>query len=559
MKQKFKFRHADEIAGTFVIFAMALFVMAVVLAGRSQGWFDGSFKLEVVFDTPDGSFGLQEGAAVQVRNTDAGRVGKISPTESGMMGTTLVIKERFRPFVTKTSVAKVKKKFGVAGDAYIEIERGKGGDTIEDGDLIECIKDEELMDSAQKMLTEFESKLMPMLEETEKIVKNVANILESVDQGKGIAGAVVSDGDLRDDLTQIVAHLEGIADDAEVTISQASGLFTNEIDSIMSDVAIMSAQTRKMMTNEIAQVMADVPELQEEVLQIITESRRLIEGLQHHWMVRKYIKYDSDMVPLVPVVLCMVDNSALRSKLEKQLVAARAEDDSESIARSAYNLAVCQLATGDLEKADELNTEARVACRSSGTSEASTFLLEAELSRLVREFDTAANLVKEGLDMLESRDKESQVEARIMLATIYLDANDLDAAYKETQRAERLNKKLELPHYSAAIMGLHARLALRQGDNEKAADYFSKQAESLREADAFDGMTTALRQTADIYSNMGMHASAAEYYYRAASSLLARKQNIKALNILELAKNAAKASGDELMIKRISQLENSLK
>ena len=559
MKQKFKFRHADEIAGTFVICAVALFVVAIVLAGRSQGWFDGSFKLKVVFDTPDGSFGLQEGAAVQVRSTAAGRVGKISPTEGGMMGTTLVLKERFRPFITKTSIAKVKKKFGVAGDAYIEIERGSGGDIIEDGSQIDCVKDEELMDSAQNMLAEFEETMVPMLEEIEKIVKNVANILESVDQGKGIAGAVVSDEDLRDDLTQIVSHLEGIATDAELTISQASGLFTNEIDSIMNDVVIMSAQTRKLMTNEITEIVSDIPELQEEVLQIITESRRLIEGLQHHWMIRKYIKYDSDTVPLIPVVLCMVDNSDLRSKLEKQLIQARAEDNSEVIARDAYNLAVCQLAAGDLDKADELNTEARLACRTSGSSEASTFLMEAELSRLAREFDTAASLVKEGLNMLESRDKESQVEARIMLSTIYLEANNLEFAAKELQRAERLNKKLELPYYTAAIMGLHARISLREGDNEKAAIFFAQQAVQLREANALSSMTTALRQAADVYSNMGMDSSAAEYYYRTASSLMARDQKDNAAKILQLAKISADSSGDKLMIKRISQLEKSFK
>lgn len=558
MKQKFKFRHADEIAGTFVIFAVVLFILGVVLAGRSQGWFDGSFKLKVVFETQDGSFGLQEGDTVKVRNTVAGRVGKIIPTEKGMMGTTLIIKERFRPFITKTSIAKVKKKFGVAGDSFIEIERGKSGDVVEDGDSIVCIKDEELMDSAQDMLAEFQSKMTPMLEDIQKITTSAANVLENVDAGKGIAGAVVSDSDMRDDLTQIVDHLESIAAEADVTVSQANGLFTNEIDSIVQNAAIMSDQARKMMTNEIPEIVSGVPELQQEILGVTRESRRLIEGLQHNWLVRKYIKHDSDTVPLIPVALCMVDNKDVSLRLSKQLNEARASDDEKTIARDAYNLAVCELASGNVDKADQLNTESRLASRAAGTSTASTYILEAELFRQAREFDTAAKLVKEGLKIIKSKDKESQVEARIILTTIYLDSNDLDAATKELKRTEKSNKKLKLPQYSAAIAGLKARLALKQGKNEIAAGQFSEQAVYLREAGAFDNMTTALRQTADLYNNLGMDASAAEYYYRAGSSLLARGQKMKAKNLLNLAKTSAEASGDALLIKRINQILETL-
>ena len=554
MKQSFKFRHADAIAGTFVICAVILFVIAVVLSGRSQDWFNGSFKLLVYFDTADGSFGLQEGAAVQVRNTVAGRVGKIRPTADGVMGTTFVLKERFRPFITKNSVAKVKKKFGVAGDAYIEIERGKGGEIIEDGDVIACVKDEELMDSAQKMLTEFEEKLTPMLAEVEKVMVNVANILESIDKGEGIAGAVVNDTGMRDDLTQIVAHMEGIADDAELTISQVGTLLSNDVNSIVGDVTIMTGEALRMLTNEIPQIVAGLPEMQSETLRIMEESRRLIEAMQRHWLFRKYVKYDSDTVPLVPISLGSAANSDLQRKLEKTLNAARLADDTSVIAGEAYNLAVCRLASGDVSGAAALNTESRLACRTSGTSAASTYLLEAELSRLVREFDSAAKLVNEAVAMLGKADKETKVEASIMLTTIHLDAGDIKAAAAELKNTEKLNKKLEIPQYSAAIMGLHAGIALREGRQEDAASYFASQAAQLRKTGDFSSMTTALRQAADIYSNIGMQASAAEFYYRAAVSLKAQNKNARAAKTLKLAATAAEASGDTLLIKRINQL-----
>jgi hypothetical protein len=560
MKREFKFRHADEIAGTLVICAVALFVLGVVLAGRSQGWFEGKFTLNIVFETQEGSFGLQEGAIVQVRNTVAGRVGKIMPTEGGLMGTTLILKERFHPFITKDSVAKVKKKFGVAGDSYVEIERGADGSLVEDEDQIKCVKDEELMETAQKMLAELESTMLPMFEEIEKIVASAASIMSSVEKGEGIAGAVVGDSALRDDLTHIVAHLEGIAGEAEQAIGQVGTMLTNEVDAVVGDVTVMADQARTLLTNDITRLASNMHGLQDEVGRTLKESRRLIMAVQRHWLFRKHVKEDSGTVALVPATLCVVETEAVSRALEETLVAARAADEAGGVARNAYNLAVARLAVGDTKAAESLNTEARLAYRSAGETAAATYLLEAELSRLVREFDTAITLVKQAIDDLEDgSDKETRVEAQILLATIYVDADDVKRAKEAMGRGERLNRRLELPQYAAALEGLRARVALKEGDEGAAAKAFTRQADHLREAGALKSMVDALHQAANVYANLGQSASAAEFYYRAASSLLAQDQTERAMDLLTHADSAAEAAGDTLLIKRIGQLRQGAK
>ncbi len=557
MKREFKFRHADEIAGMFVICAVALFVLGVVLAGRSQGWFEGKFSLNIVFNTTEGSFGLREGGIVQVRNTVAGRVGKIVPTEGGQMATTLILKEGFHPFITADSVAKVKKKFGVAGDAFIEIERGSGP-VIEDEATILCIRDEELMETAQKMLAKFELSVLPMFEEVEKTVASVAAILSSVETGEGIAGAVVTDSSLRDDLTGIIGHLEGIAADAEIAVEQAGGLLTNQVNSIVGDVTAMTGQTRLLLSNDVTRIAAGMHGIQDELERTLTESRRLITGIQKHWLIRKYIKEDYDTVPLIPAALCMVGDPAVSEKLREALVVARASDDSEAIAQNAYNLAVSRLAAGSADEAESLNTEARVAYRSLGESAAATYLLESEISRLVNDFEGAVSLVNQALSLIK-KDNETEAEAQILLATIQLDAGNLAGASDAIERALRLNRKLDLPHYAAAISGLKARMALKEGKKAEAVEAFCKQAEQLREADALEGMAMALHQAATVYADLGMSASAAEYYYRAASSLLAQNQkDSRAIDALKAAFSSAKSAGDALLLQRIEQLQKTI-
>jgi phospholipid/cholesterol/gamma-HCH transport system substrate-binding protein len=559
MKREFKFRHADEIAGTFVICAVALFVIGIVLAGRSQGWFEGKFSLNVVFKTAEGSFGLQEGAVVQVRNTVAGRVGKIAPIEGGMMGTTLILKERFRPFITKDSVAKVKKKFGVAGDAYVEVDRGRER-IVEDDDTIECVKDEELMETAQKMLAELETTLLPMFEETEKIVGSVSAILESIKKGEGIAGAVVSDPQLRDDLTQIVSHLEAIADEAEVAVSQAGTLLTNEVNSIVGDVTAMAGQTRALLSNDVGRIVSDVHTLQDEVVKTLRESRRLIGAFQRHWLFRKYVKQDSGRVALVPSALSMMAEPGVQEALEASLAKARAADDVEAIARDAYNLAVCRLAAGEKEQAEILNTEARLASRTAGVSPAAPYLLDAELLRISREFEDAEARVGDAMGVLGRTDvAETKVEAQILLAAIRVDADAADGAVAALDKAERFNRKLEQPQFSAAIKGLRADIALQRGDHEQAARAFRAQANHLRDVPDISGMVNALRRAGDAYMAFGNAALAAEYYYRAASSLAAQGEQDEAVELLAMAAPAAEGGDDKLLVKRIAQLSGELK
>ena len=146
------------------------------------------------------------------------------------------------------------------------------------------------------------------------------------------------------------------------------------------------------------------------------------------------------------------------------------------------------------------------------------------------------------------------MEAQVLLATVYLDAENLEQTKEALERADRLNRRLELPQYAAAIAGLRGRVALAEGDEEAAATAFTAQAGYLREAGALATMVVALRQTADVYRDLGMEASAGEFYYRAANSLLAQGQAREAKAVLGQAQAAAEAAGDPLLLRRIRQL-----
>ncbi len=559
MNREFKFRHANEIAGVFVITAVALFVVGIIFAGKSQGWFEPRFTLHMLFETTEGSFGLQEGALVMVRNTAAGRVGPILPTPDGLMGTTLVLKDRFRPFITTDSVAKIKKKFGVAGDSYVDIERGQGA-VIADGAYLECKKDEEILETAQRMLTEMQASLLPIFEQVETIIANAASIMAKVERGEGLAGAAIGDSALRDDVKALVVHLEGVAAHAEMATGQVGELLNHEITRLVTNVETLSIQAAGLMSNEVPQLAAGTVKVQDEVSQTLAESRRLITALQRHWLFRKYVETEPERLPLVPTALSWPANAAQGLTRQAALAAARAADDTEAVAREAYNLAVYALGTEAPAQAAALLAESALASRSLGRQPPELLLLEAELLRRAGDTAKAAARGQTALDALRGRDSRlQQVEARILLATVYADAGDSVQARTELKAAHRTGKREDLPGVlSAALAGLEARIAFMEGKLQGAAEAHTEQARHLREAGALPEMAAALRRAGDLYGNLDQSATAADYYLRAAASLHAQDQAGPATQALALARGQAEITGDTLLLARIQALEREL-
>lgn len=561
MNREFKFRHANEIAGVFVIGAAVLFVLGVVFAGRSQGWFEPRFTLNVVFDTMEGSFGLQEGAPVLVRNTQAGRVGPVLPTPEGLMGTTLVLKDRFRPFITTDSVAKIRKKFGVAGDSYVDIARGQGA-IIADEAYIACVKDEELLETAQKMLADVQTNILPILEKAEAIITSVASILDQVDTGKGVAGAAIGDSRLRDDVTGMVAHLEVITADAEKTVGTVNALMSNEVAQVMANVGVLSAQAVDLMREEVPLLADETVKVQAELTRTLAETRRLIEGLQRHWLLRKYVVHEPERLSLLSGIPGGEPDPARREALESALAEARMADDPARIRLSAYNLAVDALAGNAAGQAADLLQEIRFSARLAGEElTAPEQLLAAELSRRTGDLEHAAVAVAAVVEETRGRHGRAlQAEAWMLLTAVYTDSGNADGArkaLKETERAvERIDGDATLP--GAALAGLEAGIALLEGNLAAAAAAYAAQADQLRVAGSLTGMTEAQQRAADLYATLGMSSSAATYYLRAAGGLQARGLDKAAARLLESAQAQASFSGDELLMARISDMGRQL-
>lgn len=285
MKSKpFHFRYVNEVVGGFVIFVVLLLVAAVVVAGRAQGWFEPVYKVQLLFSS-EGSFDLQIGSPVVILGTTVGRVEEISVDEEGYMSAMVTVKGDFFQFIRTDSMAKVKKKFGIAGDAFVEISRGSVGERIASGDSLAASKDTDINELLTTLLDEVKKSILPLLDSVKGaadqyngLAADLRVIVGKIESGQGPAGMLVND---------------------EATAQRIKDLL-DETQKILSDIRGATVELPPM-ARTVNKEVQDLPGTMLLTQETLRETEQLIEGIQRHWLLRKYMKPQEPPPALISV------------------------------------------------------------------------------------------------------------------------------------------------------------------------------------------------------------------------------------------------------------------
>jgi len=297
LEQRFKFRHVNEITGTVVLGIIAVLIAAVVWTGYSQRWFRSRVALRIVLPEA-GAAGVRQGSEVYFLGTMVGTVSDVLVDAAGRMEARANIRRDFFRFVRADSSAVVKKKFGVAGDAYFEITRGQGQPLAEKNAFIVC---RDLPVSVEAAIEELRSAALPVFEKLsagldtwtalgtnliqtqhrlEQLLVRLDHIVAAVERGEGTAGKLITDPALAEQAAELLTR-------ANETMGELRRVMTN------LNVAVRNVQDGTARLPEITDALAneakDLPGLVLQTQIAVRELERLIEAMQRHWLVRKYV------------------------------------------------------------------------------------------------------------------------------------------------------------------------------------------------------------------------------------------------------------------------------
>jgi len=291
MEERFKFRRVNEITGTLVILVAVALVATLVWTGHSQRWFKSRVTLRIVLPEA-GAAGIRQGSEVYFLGTLVGSVSDVIVDAKGRMEAEANIRRDFFRFVRADSSAVIKKKFGVAGDSFFEVTRGEGKPLPEKNASIVC--NEQFQSALESAIEEIRRETLLVLKKTgtgldtwtklgadlgetrqrlDQIIVRLENMAAGVEAGKGTVGKLITDPALADEAQNLLAR-------ANEAMSELQGVVTN--------LNVAAARLPEI-TDAVAGETKDLPGLVRQTQTSMRELERLIEALQRHWLVRKYV------------------------------------------------------------------------------------------------------------------------------------------------------------------------------------------------------------------------------------------------------------------------------
>lgn len=318
-----KFRYTNETVGLFVLITLLIFVAGLIYSGQVRKWFNPGETLKVVL--PDeGLFGLAEGSTVEILGTKAGEVRNIVINPDQKIHANVRIDSDMAVFVRSDSKAMIRKTFGIAGDAYLEITRGTGAPLDWEYAVLTVESDRKTSDTLAELIEELRAKILPVVDDAHKailmltavakdlqdpdkgvqqLLTNLNSIADRIDRGEGTIGRLLTEDKLIRDLEALVARMGPIFDDLKKTIQNVSE-FSKEFDIETGDIPKITRDLKKTMASmemimkdlsqatpylpQIVKNVGDttdsVPVLVLQVQQVMAELERLIQQLQSHWL-----------------------------------------------------------------------------------------------------------------------------------------------------------------------------------------------------------------------------------------------------------------------------------
>jgi phospholipid/cholesterol/gamma-HCH transport system substrate-binding protein len=298
----------NEIVGAVVLACIGVFIAVLINAGLLKDWFQPSFTLRILL--PDeGVSGLAPGAEVQVLGTRAGEVRRIVIDPNQRMHAIARVEDQMRPFIRRDSKVSIRRQFGVAGAAFIDIARGTGPELDWSYAVIAATTDRAATDTLGQMIDEVRAKIAPVLDDVQKAVlaftavaqravdpagpleqtlSSAAGIARRIENGEGVAGRLIANDKMAADLEATLLNVRELAAQLERTSKDPRiGQILLKTDSVLTSLQVTTRNLATATPRITENMTATTDALPATLLQAQIAARELellLGQLRHNWL-----------------------------------------------------------------------------------------------------------------------------------------------------------------------------------------------------------------------------------------------------------------------------------
>lgn len=274
----FRNRYADEWVGLLVLGAMAILIAAVVEAGFLKQWLTPSARIYFVLPQ-NGLAGLAVGNDIEVMGVRAGEIRHLDLNEEGRLYAVGTIEPQFKRFIRTDSAAVIRRRFVVTGASYIDISRGRGQDLDWGYAVLQATTEPNPADMITKTIEDLRASLIPTMKNAQDITLQINEVIADLRQGKGTAGALLTNRETVDKANQVLTSLNSAIEGLhplEAKLNVALGQTNQTLKMALPDV-------RKTVHNT-AVTTSQLPALLTEAEATTNSLRELTNQLRSLWI-----------------------------------------------------------------------------------------------------------------------------------------------------------------------------------------------------------------------------------------------------------------------------------
>ena len=319
-------------AGLFILVGLGVFVFAVLQAGVLEPWFRQTATLRILLPEA-GLAGLARGADVQLFGARIGEVTEVVIRPDEPFYAETEIRKEMQPFIRRDSRVVVRRQFGIAGNAFLDIARGRGEALDWDFAVLQAETERAPTEGVGALIEEARERLLPMIDEVTRAVATAADLLASlqapdsnlqqmltranaltaaIQAGEGTVGRLLADDTLLRALETTVAQLNTqiralepvlaradtmTADAARLTGNLAAG--TTELPALVASLQRTIAATEPLVAELTAatpafadtargagKAAAELPDVLRRTSQTLAQLEELLDALRRSWLIR---------------------------------------------------------------------------------------------------------------------------------------------------------------------------------------------------------------------------------------------------------------------------------
>ncbi len=304
-----RLRHTDEWVGLIVVVAVVLFLGAMLQAGLLRDWFRPVSVLRILLPEA-GVGGLSVGAEVEVLGTQAGKVRRIVIDPDQRMYAEAEIDDQARAFMRRDSKIVIRRRYGVAGAAFLDVSRGVGQPLDWGFAVLEASTERAPTESVGALIDEAREKIFPIIEDVGRTTHSLAVITSRLEHGEGDLGRLFKDeslirnaegmvADLRQSMQavgRIVETLDRTMQDVRALVQSANGresgvpTLLRRVDGILANIQAVTrdiartAPRAPAIARNVERTTDTLPALLVQTQQTAQELEKLLTQLRGHWL-----------------------------------------------------------------------------------------------------------------------------------------------------------------------------------------------------------------------------------------------------------------------------------